>query len=97
VHAFALPALQKTARTFEAGRTLSHQSTDDARTLFAVNAPAAAQGVWLTSSASSGAPEVLMPALIAEALNPLAAVIPPVIDFKKARLSFLTVIGPPQP
>jgi hypothetical protein len=80
VQAFAFPLFTNTARTNELGRRPSHQSTEEARTAFVVNAPPALQGTALNSKPQSGAFDTLMPAAAAEAENPRAAVTPPAIS-----------------
>jgi hypothetical protein len=59
---------------------LSHQSTLDARMEFCVNAPAAEAGTSLTMAARSASRDVLIPALMLAALNPIGAVTPPLTD-----------------
>jgi hypothetical protein len=84
VHALALPLFANTARTCRFGSTLSHQSTDEARTAFVVKAPAALQGASLTSKPQSGPFDALMPAAAADAEKPCAAVTPPCISHTRA-------------
>jgi hypothetical protein len=77
VQALAQPELHIIARTVFDGNMDSHLSTLDARMAFVVNVPAAVAGRSLLTTARSGFPEALIPALTPAARKPAAAVTPP--------------------